>query len=153
MLTDAEKLRIREEESFRHIVHDELSQRSESEPGSGAWKFLNSAFGIFLLSTVAVGMFTWAYQRFEAGIQDEKTRIRTRERIQAELEYRLMPLSGLMTDRWSDLMLALHQARKILAPSPREGERYDRVLSPEFAARSIPSLLFELKSLELELAA
>lgn len=62
MLTDADRERIRQEEIFRAEV------RSSLEPPSNfrkrCWKLANSAFGIWVLSSIVVGSISWQYSQY-----------------------------------------------------------------------------------------
>jgi hypothetical protein len=62
MLTDNQKKLIREEEIFRCEVRTELEKRdaATSMPGS-LWGFVNSSFGLWLLSSVMLGSLGFLY--------------------------------------------------------------------------------------------
>jgi len=62
MLSDDDKNRILAEERYRQEVRSQLSHEQGS---TKLWKFLNSSFGIWLLTTVVIGTLTWAYTRWE----------------------------------------------------------------------------------------
>ena len=55
MLTDDEKQNIRTEEQYRGEVRKQLEEKRE--PSSRLWAFLNSSFGLWLLSAI---LLTWA---------------------------------------------------------------------------------------------
>jgi hypothetical protein len=56
MLSDEQETRIREEEIFRQEVRNELgSQKPAASPGGKFWKFLNSSFALWFLSSVFLG--------------------------------------------------------------------------------------------------
>lgn len=52
-LTEEEKERIRHEEIFRAEIRESIENDSPS-PKKKTWKFLNSPFGVWLLSSNAV---------------------------------------------------------------------------------------------------
>ena len=61
MLSDAEQKRIREEELFRREVQKKLDNDSVSFPGRRLWGFVNSSFGLWLLSSVVLGALAFLY--------------------------------------------------------------------------------------------
>lgn len=60
MLTEEKKQEILQEEKFRLQVQQELKTGKKNE-NDKVWEFLNSNFGIWLLSSVIVGIVTWGY--------------------------------------------------------------------------------------------
>ena len=64
-LSDEERARIRAEETFRYEVRESLAEQG----GSRWWAFLNSAFGLWLLGSVSVGVITWSF----GAIRDRQT--------------------------------------------------------------------------------
>ena len=62
MLTDNQKKLIREEEIFRCEVRTELEKRDAATSMTGSlWGFVNSAFGLWLLSSVMLGSLGFLY--------------------------------------------------------------------------------------------
>jgi hypothetical protein len=62
MLTDNKKKLIREEEIFRCEVRTELEKRDAVTSATGRlWRFVNSAFGLWLLSSVVLGSLGFLY--------------------------------------------------------------------------------------------
>ena len=93
-LTEETVERIIAEETIRLEVREKLDKRKSDESGSRLVKFLNSSFGLFLLSTVFVaglgGLFTYWTQR----TKDLRTEQGTKEKLLAEYEWRLIDLDG-----------------------------------------------------------
>jgi len=75
-------------------VREKLDKRKSDESGSRLVKFLNSSFGLFLLSTFFVtglgGLFTYWTQK----TKDVRTEQGTKEKLLAEYEWRLIDLDG-----------------------------------------------------------
>ncbi|HEY0678120.1 MAG TPA: hypothetical protein VGD17_07530 [Chitinophagaceae bacterium] len=63
MLSDSEKAKIQSEESYRREVNRLLDGKSSKR--TGIIKFLNSALGIWFLSTIIIGLFTYFYNRWD----------------------------------------------------------------------------------------
>jgi hypothetical protein len=93
-LTEETVERIIAEETIRLEVREKLDKRKSDDSSSGLLKFLNSSFGLFLLSTVFVaglgGLFTYWTQR----TKDLRTEQGTKEKLLAEYEWRLIDLDG-----------------------------------------------------------
>jgi len=93
-LTEEIVERIIAEETIRLEVREKLDKRKADESSSKLVKFLNSSFGLFLLSTIFVtglgGLFTYWTQR----TKDVRTERGTKEKLLAEYEWRLIDLDG-----------------------------------------------------------
>jgi len=63
MLNEDQKERIREEEQFRFETQNKLKSNKNK-----LWSFLNSNFGIWLLSSVVLGLITWGYTKISNSI-------------------------------------------------------------------------------------
>lgn len=135
MLTETEKKRIREEEIYRIEVTKELV---ENKPPPSRCKaligFLNSALGIWLLSTVAVGFISWGYAR----IQDSNIRARANEetvsKLDVEIANRIRAFRRATADakKKPELVTAI---RNLDASTP---------VFVEYDGRSLYSLMWEL---------
>ena len=77
-LSSDERARIRADELFRREIRESLET-----PRSRWWGFLNSAFGLWLLGSVSVGLLTWSVgtirdqQRERAAVQTLNRHLRT----------------------------------------------------------------------------
>lgn len=105
MLTDDDRQRIRAEEAFRQEVRKELVVPAAKEPSKAPmtiWQrfmgFANTSFGIWLLSTVAIGGVSTGYQllthHFEMVRQDEARAAR----LNSEISNRLDQMSEKLLD-------------------------------------------------------
>lgn len=83
MLSDSDKRRIIEEEEFRSTIRERAGGFS-----SRLWKFLNSAFGIWLLGTVTLGALTAAFTSYVEARAARRVAAETRERVRSELDTR-----------------------------------------------------------------
>ncbi len=148
MLTEVEKEKIRAEEIFREEARNALTQPKTSR--QKILSFLNSNFGLFLLSAVLLsglsGAYTWHTTR-----QSEAER--TRElvtRLDIEISYRLSTLPHVDTDRFtfSDFHTARGALEGIAEQHPEYGKFGD--FSPiflEFEGRSLFALMWQLRAL------
>ncbi len=79
MLSDLEKEKLKSEEVFRFEVRKSLEVKPKDN--STFWKFLNSSFGIFILSTIIVGGFSFTYKEWQNNVRNAETeKIETREK-------------------------------------------------------------------------
>ena len=91
VLSNEQMKRVIEEERLRLQVRSELERESKTTKGA-FWEFVNSAFGIFLLSSVFVtglgGLFTvWTQHN-----REKENRIREEKKMLAEFDFRLKEL-------------------------------------------------------------
>ena len=103
MLTDNDRERIRAEEAFRHALRQEIAQsgpapaKKEPDAPPSFWQkfmaFANTSFGIWALSTVAIGGISSGYQliahHYEMVRQDEARA----HRLQSEIANRFDQMS------------------------------------------------------------
>lgn len=83
-LTDDEKAHIREEEEFRAELRREFA---EKKPNRG-WAFLNSAFGLWLLGSVSLGLITFLYQKLDSSYKATAERNEIQRKVREELRTR-----------------------------------------------------------------
>ena len=150
MLTEEERQRIRLEEQYRLEIRRQIEQ--EKPKSSRLWTFLNSTFGLWLLSAVVI---TWAStlytqslnRRIEAQkAQDTAKAEATKnkdlvERLDLEIGYRLsqvqIHLVSLVTE-WGK--------KKHLAFRPDKGQKDVREIIDSLSNHPIRSFLRSTKS-------
>jgi hypothetical protein len=137
MLSEEDKQRIKEEEIFRSEVQKSLSGQRPETAHKRLWAFFNTSLGIWVLSTIAVGLFGWMYAQWQVGQQNaeqiRKIDVEIHARIYAAQIYHSAGSSG-PNGRY------LSKADILLSPPTGES-----VILPEFANRNLKSLLFELQ--------
>ena len=93
MLRDEEKTKILEEEKFRHEVRMELQKAEAGRVQKcRTFDFFNSNLGLWLLSTVVLGLLSWAYTEWEENNRD-KVLI---EKIDNEITARINRADGIL---------------------------------------------------------
>jgi hypothetical protein len=168
MLTDKDKEYIQLEENYRHEVREQFRKRN---PARTRWErvspILNSAFVLWFLSSVVLGIVGVAYTKWDAKRTIEREK-REREaqvkrenelvtrKLDAEIENRLIFFA-----RINHLELDAERSRIIIGfnseddverikkslielENPSVGE-HKLIVFPEYANRNLRSLLFELK--------
>jgi hypothetical protein len=139
MLTDEEKSRIRQEETYRFHVRSQFEQAKERKHYS-SWQILNSSFFLWFLSTIVLGTLTFTFTRWEADKMIQRERQQRIAQIDLEIRNRLQYFHML-----KNIPDKIPLAIKILEkPSAAE---YPINVYPEFINRSFRSLLIELNDL------
>jgi len=133
VMTDEDKNKIREEEIFRAEVQKTLVSARPNK----VIVFLNTSLGIWLLSTLVIGLFGWGYSRFQSSRQNEEQIIKLDREILARIESTQYRISNLGVPLPSNI----YPANELLAPPTPE-----RIVQTEFANRNFRSLLYELQS-------
>ena len=138
MLSEEEREKIRAEEMFRHEVRSGLE-----ESGSRWWTFLNSAFGLWLLGSVSVGVITWSFGAVRERQQEAaESRVLDR-RLRTEIAAR------------ADAATYVFRATEFHEPRP-EVDDYKEAADilngqaghatyPEFTGRKLSSLVIQLR--------
>jgi hypothetical protein len=89
MLPADEKNTIHAEEELHKKTDSELWEKSTKLPISRVWSFLNSAFGLWVLSTLAVGGLTTLYTQVHNRVVQQQAREERIEKLDLEIEGRL----------------------------------------------------------------
>jgi hypothetical protein len=133
MLSEEDKQRIKEEEIFRLGVQRDIAALvPPAKESKRWWDFLNSAFAIWFLSTIAVTFVGWNYALWQSS-QNNAEQIR---KIDNEVLGRLE----------ATLFYSRHESVFFIANHLLLAPGQDRMIEPEFANRNLKSLLVELKS-------
>lgn len=150
MLTEDEKEQIRQQELYRYEVRQQLDSKPTYR--SRLWKSLNSAFVLWMLSTVVVGLISFAYTRWEKQrelhrIVAEQAAIKKREdgltlrKVDAEIASRLAYVHSVIRLSNPSHEAFISALRTLEDPSR---EPYAVSVFPEYSKRSLRSLVWEL---------
>jgi hypothetical protein len=160
MLKYTDKKRIKQEEIYRMEVRKTLSTSNEASKDSGKfWKFLNSPFALWLLSSVLLTIITSSVTSYIKNAQVVQEQSRSIKKLTTEITYRVNRLNE-SVDRYKRVPSPLTDSG-----NPDETKRdmveefvvvrfYDDLRSvdtegvfKELSDRSLRSLLWELSSL------
>lgn len=86
MLSEEEKIKIKEEEIFRTEVKKSLENPPKK---NAAFTFVNSAFGIWFLSTIVIGLFTFFFNEYNINQKESKERDTKIKQLDLEIESRI----------------------------------------------------------------
>lgn len=146
MLTDQDKSRIRDEEVYREEVRKSLEPpRSRA---AGVLAFLNTSFGMWLLSSVVLAGVVAGYTHVaERARRAEERRTRV-EKLDFEIEWRLSQFIG-FAEQVSKQQAGKDELKQrwLLAKGPPSALKGLVCIHPEFADRNLVSLMVELRSL------
>jgi len=98
-LTEDQKQAIRAEEIFREQVREELANQHRDHHNR-VWTFLNSAFGLWLLSSVFLAVITWAWTTILEKRTTEKKNAATLVQLRVELDRDFWEFSGAFAPAW-----------------------------------------------------
>jgi hypothetical protein len=85
MLTDEEKSKIKAEEVFRDEIRKSLNRDNKSV----FWIFLNSGLGIWFLSTIVIGLFTYFFNEYKETQKITNERNSKIKQLDLEIESRI----------------------------------------------------------------
>ena len=75
-----------------------MSTQDDEKPGSSSrerlWKFLNSSFGLFLLSSVGLSFLTWLYTAVSQAIEQRAVIAEKTTKLDTEISYRIRLLTN-----------------------------------------------------------
>lgn len=150
MLTQEEKDKIKAEEIFRYEIQKDL--KKSNKPKKSIWNFINSAFGLWLLSSVFLGFLTYQYNQWNEGKKTSDRRSRQVRKLDIEIYRRVMILNGEVdhllsfqpdsTEDDPDRVFSRNLEKSIR----KMNSKTDYVFE-DFRKRKLSSLLFELYSL------
>src|SRR4051812_29667706 len=142
-LSEIEKGRIKLEEIYRAEVRQAISDTKSS---SGIWKFLNSQFGLWLITGALVSFLTWSVGLWNHRRREESDHREAIKKLDFEIPF-----------RFSRVQHSLDQAQQITEPAQRERrvkeildhlrqapETNDPALNPDYNRFTLPGLVAEL---------
>jgi len=97
-LSDEVIRRITSEEVLRFEVQERLRKKETDGPGSRTLKFLNSAFGLFLLSAIFISGLGGAFQLWTEKLKQAEARREVQKKILSEYRWRLNDLDRLIAE-------------------------------------------------------
>lgn len=148
MLMEEEKERIRAEEIFRHEVQQQLS--SERKKDSRLWNIINSAFFLWFMSTIIVGIISFSYSNFVRNREDQRRKEEASQIIEQEKRIAARKIDAEVSNRlyyFAQLSKFKKQdapANAIFVLEKPSSVDYPVSVFPEFANRNLQSLLWEL---------
>jgi len=143
MLSDDDKARIRLEEIFREEVRRQLQDDKVRTRSHRILAFFNSGLGIWLLSSIVLGFITWSYSTWS----DSRSKVRENEATIEKLDVEI----AARVERFRELLANATSAQTYYMAlwsldNPATIDKFTAGIFPEFASRSLRSLLWDLRS-------
>lgn len=111
MLTKYEMKKIFEEEKFRKQAREDIENAIPKTKSKKVLEFLNSNFGIFILSSILLGGITLLYNNLEADAMDKRVNKALKDKLKIEINTRVAIINNykyfLLTGQSEQLFPAL----------------------------------------------
>ena len=159
-LSEERKKHIEQEEIFREEIRSQIEGQKQPHTLFGkAKQFVNTSFGIWLLSTVVDGLFTWGYSGWSSTRESERQTIKRIEMLDTEISGRLRYMDEMFKSDVSPILyLAFTMGGSMGGTSGSGSDNNSSAGSggtqmqqpgvfPDFRNRTITSLIWELKGL------
>ncbi|MEJ1931168.1 hypothetical protein WDZ92_13015 [Nostoc sp. NIES-2111] len=153
MLTDEEKLRIREEEIYRSEVRKAIEDEKPKPKTTAAraWAFVQTSFGLWVLSTIVVGLITWGYAQLQSSLQQSSAQALVAKRADTEAKSRVQQWLNMCKIQWTRNTFGGPAFEKwyfeVVKP-PTKNPQYTYVIHSvysEFEERALVSVLNQLR--------
>jgi hypothetical protein len=148
MLNLRDKSRIRDEEAYRSKLR--LDLETPTTWNGRALAFAQSPFGIWVLSTVVVGLFGWGFAQIESDLSKSRARAALVEHADAEAKSRIDQWVGMSQVRWArrEFSWKFQDFYLKLVNSPDNHPAQGGSIYPaysEFASSALVSVLVQLR--------
>lgn len=154
MLSEKEKNLLKAEETFRIEVRKSLEQKEKKTFWQKVWNFFNSSFGLWLLSTVVVGLIVSLYSDFRVERDITSRNAETMRKLTTEVSDRLQKFKSSLLElpsvdynsyRFTELAHMI-DGTGVIDQGSASPERPIFVF-PEYKDRTMQSLLYEMERL------
>lgn len=150
-------------ERVRQLVREEileLATRAKREQTNKVWKFLNTGFGLWILSSIVLTSVTAAYSTWSTRVAAERDQLQHFKRLDAEIDLRyrrtLPAVTAAIADRKRDAIGGLKRVRTPLDAGDLSNLQLADILLPpasdvvylhEYRDRNVLSLFAEAQSI------
>lgn len=146
-LPDEVVARIAEEERLRFQLREELQKEKKDVSGSKFLKFLNSAFGLLLFTSIFVtglgGLWTWWNQR----VKETESRLQNERKLMAEFDFRLYAIDVWIGHIAKTTDLERKGVYTIFVYRASRGEKEFQTTLPQFKNEDWAGIVSQLNSL------
>jgi hypothetical protein len=143
VLSDDDKARIRLEEIYREEVRRQLQTAEPPTRGERLIAFLNSGLGIWILSSILVGLVTWSYTMWTESRSTARENDAIIEKLDVEIVARMTRFRDLIS---SATTMETFYLAMVSLDNPETTGNLKVSVFPELAGRSLSSLLWELRA-------
>jgi len=115
MLSDEEKQHLRAEEIFRQEVRLELKAAAPKQSKMGRfWSALNTPFVLWMLSSVLIGFFGWAYSTIQSSRDANARNEELVRKLDVEITNRIQETLGVIGPFVNEVVLTEREASRII---------------------------------------
>jgi hypothetical protein len=135
------------EELYQKKLRSRLKKGADDSP---SLKFLNSNFGLFLLSSVFISIFSWTYHQWTTYESHKRENAKLYQKLGLEIINRLRYLDKMTINFEYDDRRVIQQSLFGFDPAANVNPSWIRHYSaifPEFQQRSLSSLIWEMEDL------
>ena len=83
-------------------THAQLAQANRKAKALTLWHFLNSNFGLFLLSTFFLSFSSWIYTQWTQGLEQDRVRTQSIRKLETEINYRTRLMDNFFASECAD---------------------------------------------------
>ncbi|MTH14435.1 hypothetical protein [Flavobacterium sp. LC2016-01] len=157
MLSKEEKKIIREEESYKFELRKYFEKKNEKTWKEKLWLFLNSAFGLWLLSTIVFSIIVNSYANFKENNTKAAIKNETVRKLEIEISNKIQYFKARIEENKKEITKSLNNLnnnestytaplnptiKEILTETEKNADIF-----PEYKDRTLQSLIFELDQL------
>jgi len=152
MITEEDKIRIKNEEIFRAEIRESLDKTDSKSFWKKVWYLFNSPFGLWILSTVVVGLVAYFYNDMKLKSEISSNNAATMHKLSTETSHRLYKFRLSLSEQsptsldYQDTELAYMIDGTLIIDGTLSPEQPIYVF-PEFKDRTMHSLLYEMERL------
>lgn len=132
-------------------MDDQESNNPNSRQSGKArlWTFLNSSFGLFVLSSIVVSFLTWAYTEFSQSVEQRELTLESVTKLTTEVSYRIQLMENYFASECAVPDNLKHETFADIREIYRAAPEYQSIF-PENREKDLHILLWELAVLQDE---
>ncbi len=149
MLTEEEMDKIKSEEIYRDEIRKKLNENDDKSFGTKSWKFINSSFGIWLLSTVVVGLIVYFYNDNKLKNEIAANNAASIQKLETEISNRLQQFKLALSNQEPSKIYyqkeeLAYMVDGVLISDGTLAQKKPIYIFPEYKERTMNSLLYEI---------
>jgi hypothetical protein len=149
MLTNEEMEKIKAEEIFRDEIRKKLSENEDKSFRKKSWIFINSSLGIWLLSSVVVGLIVYFYNNNKLENELSANNAAIIQKLETETSNRLEQFKSALSSQEPSKIYyqkeeLAYMIDGILVSDGTLAQKKPIYIFPEYKERTMNSLLYEI---------
>lgn len=114
---------------------------------SKLWVFLNSNFGLFMMSSIVLSFITWSYTQWTDSLQKEKAMTEKRTKLMTEISYRVQVMENYFESECSDHKNLSRKTFTDIDDIYGAAPSY-KAIFPENAGKDFHTLIWEMSTIK-----